>query len=68
MIYIIGLGPGEKEQMTYKAIDAIKNSDIIAGYTVYIDLIKLCEYDNQQGKQIVLQGILKRYVAGYSNG
>lgn len=40
MIYIIGLGPGEDEQITPKAVAALKNSDIIAGYTVYIDLIR----------------------------
>lgn len=40
MIYIIGLGPGEKNQITPKALAAIKKSDIIAGYSVYIDLIK----------------------------
>jgi len=40
MIYIVGIGPGEKNQMTLKAISAIKSSDVIAGYTLYIDLIK----------------------------
>lgn len=40
MIYVIGLGPGEHEQITPKAIDAIRESEVIAGYTVYIDLIK----------------------------
>ena len=40
MIYIVGLGPGEHEQMTPKAIEALQKCDVIAGYTVYIDLIK----------------------------
>jgi precorrin-3B C17-methyltransferase len=40
MIYIVGLGPGEESQLTQKAISALKDSDIIAGYNVYIDLIK----------------------------
>lgn len=40
MIYIIGLGPGEQSQLTQKAINAIKNCEVIAGYNVYIDLIK----------------------------
>ena len=39
-LYIIGLGPGEQSQMTPKAMAAIADSDVIAGYTVYIDLIK----------------------------
>lgn len=40
MIYIIGLGPGEHSQITQKAIDAIKSCDVVAGYTVYVDLVK----------------------------
>ena len=39
-LYIIGLGPGEQIQITPKAMAAIADSDVIAGYTVYIDLIK----------------------------
>lgn len=39
-IYVVGLGPGALEQITPKAIEALKNSDTIAGYTVYVDLIK----------------------------
>lgn len=39
-LYVIGLGPGEQTQMTPKAMAAIGDSDVIAGYTVYIDLIK----------------------------
>ncbi len=49
MIYIVGLGPGEQSQITPKAIEALKNSDVIAGYTVYIDLIK----DVIEGKEIL---------------
>ncbi len=40
MIYIIGLGPGEHSQITPKAIEALKCCDVVAGYTVYIDLIR----------------------------
>ena len=40
-LYVIGLGPGEQTQMTPKAMAAIGDSDVIAGYTVYIDLIKI---------------------------
>lgn len=39
-IYVIGIGPGEYEQMTKKAVDAMQESDIIIGYTVYVDLVK----------------------------
>lgn len=39
-IYVVGIGPGEYEQMTIKAVNALKNSDVIVGYTVYVDLVK----------------------------
>ena len=39
-VYAVGLGPGGKEMMTEKAISAIEKSDVICGYTVYVDLIK----------------------------
>lgn len=39
-LYVVGLGPGEQSQMTLKALEAIKNSDTIVGYNVYVDLIK----------------------------
>ena len=39
-IYVIGIGPGAYEQMTGKAINAMKDSDVIIGYTVYVDLVK----------------------------
>ena len=35
----VGLGPGGKEMMTEEAICAIEKSDVICGYTVYVDLI-----------------------------
>ena len=40
MIYIVGLGPGDQGQITPKALEALAKSDLIVGYTVYIDLIK----------------------------
>lgn len=39
-LYVIGIGPGEYEQMTLKAIHAMEKSEIIIGYTVYVDLVK----------------------------
>lgn len=39
-IYIIGLGPGELTQTTKRALDALEECDTIAGYQVYIDLIR----------------------------
>lgn len=39
-IYVAGIGPGEYGQMTGRAIDALNNSDVIIGYTVYVDLVR----------------------------
>ena len=38
-VYAVGLGPGGKEMLTEEAICAIEKSDVICGYTVYVDLI-----------------------------
>ena len=39
-LYVVGLGPGGADGMTVRAKDAIEKSDVIVGYTVYIDLIR----------------------------
>lgn len=39
-LYVVGIGPGEYEQMTIKAAETLKVSDVIIGYTVYVDLVK----------------------------
>jgi precorrin-3B C17-methyltransferase len=40
MIYAVGIGPGSSRTMTYEAMYAIENSDVVVGYKTYIDLIK----------------------------
>ncbi|MCR4694074.1 MAG: precorrin-3B C(17)-methyltransferase [Pseudobutyrivibrio sp.] len=52
-IYVVGLGPGKKDYMTVEAIKAIQNSDIIVGYTVYVDLVR----DFSYGKEIFATGM-----------
>lgn len=39
-IYVVGIGPGSYDQMTGRAIRALESSDVIIGYTVYVDLVK----------------------------
>ena len=39
-IYVVGIGPGSYEGMTGAAVAALEKSDVIVGYTVYIDLVK----------------------------
>lgn len=38
-IYIVGMGPGTGEMMTPQADQALKNSDVIVGYPVYLKLL-----------------------------
>ena len=40
IIYIVGMGPGNEKQMTAEAMDALKSSDVIVGYTTYIALLR----------------------------
>ena len=39
-LYVIGIGPGAYEKMTIEAAEALKSSDVIVGYTVYVDLVR----------------------------
>ena len=39
-LYVVGLGPGGADGMTVRAKAAIEASDVVVGYTVYIDLIR----------------------------
>ena len=49
-IYVVGIGPGAYDQMTGRAIRALNESDMIIGYTVYVDLVK--EYFAGEGKGV----------------
>lgn len=52
-IYIIGIGPGNKENMSLRAIDAIKKSDVIIGYKNYINLLG----DLIKNKKVISSGM-----------
>ena len=39
-VYVVGIGPGAKDQMTVRAAKVLSECQVIVGYTVYIDLIK----------------------------
>ncbi|MBC1990737.1 precorrin-3B C(17)-methyltransferase [Listeria seeligeri] len=53
MIYVIGIGPGDKRLMTGEALQAIEEADVIVGYVTYIKLIKELIKD----KEIVKTGM-----------
>lgn len=39
-IYVVGIGPGDMENISRKAYRILKNVDVIAGYSTYIDLVR----------------------------
>lgn len=39
-IYVVGIGAGNADGMTYEARKVLENADVIVGYTVYADLVK----------------------------
>ena len=39
-LYVIGIGPGDYEDMTYRAVKALESCDLIVGYGVYVDLLR----------------------------
>lgn len=38
-LYVVGIGPGGREHMTYRAVEVIKKVDVIVGYTPYIEYL-----------------------------
>ena len=48
-IYIIGLGPGDPDNMTVRAFQAIEECQVLVGYTVYIEQVKRLS----AGKEII---------------
>lgn len=39
-LYVVGIGPGAPEEMTLRAQSALREAEIIAGYGVYVDLVR----------------------------
>ncbi|MCF6155170.1 MAG: precorrin-3B C(17)-methyltransferase [Candidatus Brocadia sp.] len=37
---MVGIGPGARNEISQRALDALKNSETIVGYKLYIDLVK----------------------------
>ena len=39
-LFLVGMGPGNPENMTAVAIRAIEEAELLCGYSVYLDLIR----------------------------
>ena len=48
-VMVVGIGPGDPENMTLRADRALRNCDVIVGYHVYVDLVR----DRYPGKEFL---------------
>lgn len=54
-LYIVGIGPGHPLDRTFRAVQAIKESQVLVGYTRYIELVA----DLVQDRQVVATGMTR---------
>jgi precorrin-3B C17-methyltransferase len=52
---VVGIGPGDLNHLTKRAIDVLTSVDVVAGYTTYIDLIRPLI----DGKETISTGMTK---------
>lgn len=52
-LYVVGIGPGGRQHMTYKAVEVINKSQVIVGYTPYIEYLE----DLTHGKEVFSTGM-----------
>ena len=54
-VYVVGIGPGNVQDMSIRCYNTLKNVDIIAGYITYVDLVK----DEFKDKEFYVSGMKK---------
>lgn len=52
-LYVVGIGPGARHHMTFRAVEAIKSSQVIVGYKPYIAYLE----DLVEGKEVFSTGM-----------
>ena len=52
-LYVVGIGPGGLDNLTYKAANAIKKCEVVVGYKFYIELVK----EIIVGKKVISTGM-----------
>jgi precorrin-3B C17-methyltransferase len=52
---VVGIGPGARNEISPRALDALKNSETVVGYTLYVDLVK----DIIGNKQVIATSMRK---------
>lgn len=64
-LFVVGIGPGCYEGMTGSAVKALQESDLICGYTKYIELVKPY-YPNKQYLETGMRSEIERCKAAIS--
>jgi adenosylcobyric acid synthase len=54
-LFVVGTGPGDLRHMTFEAQAAIRSSEAVVGYKVYLDLIRPLLF----GKEVVSSGMMR---------
>lgn len=54
-IYVVGIGPGARADMTARAAETIEKAEVIVGYGTYLELIK----ELTEGKELIATGMTR---------
>lgn len=54
-LFVVGIGPGGRSHMTQRALEALEASEVIVGYSLYIELLG----DLVAGKEVVSTGMTR---------
>ncbi|MGI5979185.1 MAG: precorrin-3B C(17)-methyltransferase [Oscillospiraceae bacterium] len=65
-LYVVGIGPGSFENMTLRAQQALSESDVIVGYTLYVDLVRE-HYAEKEFLTTPMRGELARCKLAFSH-
>ncbi len=57
IIYVVGTGPGDKALMTQEALDAVACSDVVIGYSTYLD--QLFENVDRGDKEVISSSMMQ---------
>lgn len=58
-LYVVGIGPGDKANMTYACDAALREADVIVGYRTYVKLVQPLYPDKQYVDSPMLQEVAR---------
>ena len=58
-LYVVGVGPGHHDHMTFRAKQVIEESDTIVGYSTYVNLVE----DLIDGKDVYKYDMTQEFLA-----